>query len=131
MTKEEMKALVSAKIAGQGNQVDLGNALPELLNAIVDSLPERAPITIDLTGYELTNPLETDVTDAIPQGYEPKIGDKVIFGTKTFFVNGVSIMSGNIYATFGTDYSGDDIVFLGGFSHIAGNVEWYAGYYEI
>lgn len=41
MTKEEMKALVSTKIAGQGNQVDLGNALPELLNAIIDALPEE------------------------------------------------------------------------------------------
>lgn len=39
MTKEEMKALVSAKIAGQGNQVDLGNALPTIINAIIDALP--------------------------------------------------------------------------------------------
>lgn len=40
MTKEEIKALVSAKIAGQGSMVDIGGALPEIINAIVDAIPE-------------------------------------------------------------------------------------------
>lgn len=35
-TTEEIKALISEKIAGQGNQVDVGNGLTEILNAIVD-----------------------------------------------------------------------------------------------
>lgn len=40
MNKEEIKSLISAKIAGQGNQVDAGGALDEILNAIVDAIPE-------------------------------------------------------------------------------------------
>lgn len=40
MTKQEIKSLISAKIAGQGNQVDSGGALDEILNAIVDTIPE-------------------------------------------------------------------------------------------
>ncbi len=40
MTTQEIKDLVSAKIAGQGTQVDAGNALAEVLNAIVDAIPE-------------------------------------------------------------------------------------------
>ena len=51
MTKEEIKALISAKITGQGNQVDAGGALDAILNAIVDIIP---------AGYEL--PVATDET---------------------------------------------------------------------
>lgn len=36
MTKQEIKDLIAAKIAGQGNQVDSGGALAEILNAIAD-----------------------------------------------------------------------------------------------
>ena len=42
MTKDEIKALISAKVAGQGNQVDVGGALPAILDAIVDAIPEVA-----------------------------------------------------------------------------------------
>lgn len=40
MNKEQIKALVASKIAGQGTQVDLGGALPTILDAIVDAIPE-------------------------------------------------------------------------------------------
>lgn len=46
MTKEEIKTLISAKIAGQGNQVDSGGALDEILKAIVDSIPEGGGVDI-------------------------------------------------------------------------------------
>lgn len=36
MTKEEIQALISAKIAGQGNQVDSGGALATILAEILD-----------------------------------------------------------------------------------------------
>lgn len=38
MTKEQIKALIAKKLAGQGNQVDLGSALPTILEGIVDDL---------------------------------------------------------------------------------------------
>ena len=40
MTPEQIKALISEKIAGQGNQVDIGGALPEILAGIVGLIPE-------------------------------------------------------------------------------------------
>lgn len=40
MTKEEILAKVQATIAGQGNEVDLGGALPAILEAIVGLIPE-------------------------------------------------------------------------------------------
>lgn len=40
MTKQQIKDLVAAKIAGQGNQVDAGGALSSILDAIVDAIPE-------------------------------------------------------------------------------------------
>lgn len=36
MTKEEMKTLIAEKISGQGNQVDIGGALAEVLNGIME-----------------------------------------------------------------------------------------------
>jgi hypothetical protein len=41
MTKDEIKALIAAKIDGQGNQVDIGGALAQVLNAIIDLIPEE------------------------------------------------------------------------------------------
>ena len=59
MNKDEIKALISAKIAGQGNQVDSGGALDEILNAIVDAIPEGggsgAPVlkmTIEIRSFD-------------------------------------------------------------------------------
>lgn len=40
MTKEEIKALIATAIAGQGTNVDGGGQLPNILNAIVDAIPE-------------------------------------------------------------------------------------------
>ena len=40
MKKEEIKALIAAKIAGQGNQVDAGGALPTILDEIIDAIQQ-------------------------------------------------------------------------------------------
>lgn len=42
MTKQEIKDLIAAKIAGQGSQVDSGGALDKVLNGIIDNIPEVA-----------------------------------------------------------------------------------------
>jgi len=51
MTIEEIKALAAAKIAGQGNQVDLGNALTAIIDgladAIADAIADASPIVIE------------------------------------------------------------------------------------
>lgn len=47
MTKQEIKDLIAAKIAGQGNQVDIGNALADVLNALADNVDAaKSPIQL-------------------------------------------------------------------------------------
>lgn len=59
MTLEQIKALISEKIAGQGNQVDIAGALPVILGEIVDSLAGITSI-IEITSGELSP--DTDKT---------------------------------------------------------------------
>lgn len=50
MTKQQIKDLVAAKIAGQGTMVDAGGGLPTILNEIIDLLPEgggNEPIIVE------------------------------------------------------------------------------------
>ena len=54
MTKNEIMALIDAKIAGQGSAIDIGGALPAILSALASA---AAPIEVDditaLTGEQL------------------------------------------------------------------------------
>ena len=43
MTKEQIQALIDAKIAGQGSEVDIGGALPAILSALAGA---AAPIEV-------------------------------------------------------------------------------------
>lgn len=80
MTKEELKKLVADKIAGQGTQVDLGNALPIILNELIDGMGGESSTgtTIDLRGFELGND-GIDVRSAIPFDWEPSANDVVLY----------------------------------------------------
>lgn len=46
MTTQEIKALVAAKIAGQGNQVDLGNALSDIFGSLCDLIDAAQQLPI-------------------------------------------------------------------------------------
>lgn len=46
MTKEEVKALIKAKIEGQGTNVDAGSVLPAILNGILDLIDGAGAITV-------------------------------------------------------------------------------------
>lgn len=86
MTKDQIKALISAKIAGQGNQVDSGGALDEILNAIVDSIPEGggsgAPV--------LKMTIESRSFDSIAfTGLAPSITERTV----NFAVEGQTVQS--------------------------------------
>ena len=64
MDKEQLIALISAKIAGQGSQVDIGGALAEVLTALAGaSAPIRVTDITKLTNAQL---------DAL------NVGDKVV-----------------------------------------------------
>lgn len=61
MTKEEIQALINAKIAGQGSAVDVGGALPAILSGIIDLIPAPAEPTHTL---EILNGTGDDPVDA-------------------------------------------------------------------
>ena len=69
MDKQQLIALINAKIAGQGNQIDLGGALAEIL--------------LDLAGAAL--PIEvSDITDLTDDQLDAlNVGDKVAKKTGT------------------------------------------------
>lgn len=52
MTIQEIKELVSKKIAGQGSRVDIGGALAEILNGIIDMAGEKKEVFVpNLTSF--------------------------------------------------------------------------------
>jgi len=51
MNKEQLQALIDAKIAGQGNQIDVGGALADILTAVLGSaLPTEVENITEIPG---------------------------------------------------------------------------------
>lgn len=48
MTKEQIQALIDAKIAGQGSAVDVGGALPAILSEILNLATAQPPAPTDM-----------------------------------------------------------------------------------
>lgn len=51
MTKEEVKALIKAKIEGQGSAIDAASVLPAILNGIIDLIDGGGGGTSDAVQY--------------------------------------------------------------------------------
>lgn len=80
MTKQEITNLINKTIKGQGSQVDTAGALPSILSAILELIPDYTPsefsVTIEETGttegrvttYDVTNSQES--IDAFIAGVE-------------------------------------------------------------
>lgn len=88
MTKQEIKDLIAAKIAGQGSAVDVGGALPVILNAMLDLM--GAAKTFDAPKLHLQGSsqksraemaefliIDADLMDAIIDGNVPTVWDEV------------------------------------------------------
>ena len=72
MNKQEIRAAVAAKIAGQGNQVDIGGALGPVLNAIVELIPD-SPAGNEPLIVEGTAPID-EASLQHPAMFEPSAG---------------------------------------------------------
>ena len=73
MTTQEIKAIIAEKIAGQGNQVDIGGALAEVLTAIVEKMPE-SELIVDLSAFpqgvsDITNELKEKLKNSLAVRY--------------------------------------------------------------
>ena len=52
MTKEEIQALINAKIAGQGSAVDVGGALPAILSEILNlATAPKKPVILTVVSF--------------------------------------------------------------------------------
>ncbi len=67
MNANEIKAIIAEKIAGQGNQVDIGNGLAEVLNAIVDIMPSTTEIAREIRTLRGQISFVFESTDSIAQ----------------------------------------------------------------
>lgn len=71
MTIEEIKAIIAQKIAGQGNQVDIGNGLPEILNSIVElieAIPAPSIDYLEMTlpdGFNFSNKSKSEAAELL------------------------------------------------------------------
>ena len=71
MTKEQIYALIDAKIAGQGTVVDAGSVLPNILGGILEIIPDNAgdileklSVKTDLTVLQMIGASGTGLTKA-------------------------------------------------------------------
>lgn len=75
MTKEEIQALIDAKIAGQGSAIDIGGALPAILGGILELATQSGPVSWEFrlirgepyTTWESVN-MTQEIYDAIING---------------------------------------------------------------
>lgn len=75
MTKEEIKSLVAAKIAGQGTNVDAASVLPSIIEGILDLIPE-APVQADLTVTDPTNSAYVKMPEVTNSSEQVEISDE-------------------------------------------------------
>lgn len=75
MTKEQIQALIDAKIAGQGSAIDIGGALPAILGGILELATQAGPVSWEFnlirnepyTTWESVN-MTQEIYDAIING---------------------------------------------------------------
>ncbi len=66
MTKDEIKAIVAEKIAGQGSAIDAASVLPAILEGIIDLIPAEP------TPEEILDALTLKSTSSVPDDFVDK-----------------------------------------------------------
>lgn len=92
MTTDEIKRYIKKKIAGQGNQVDMGSALPTIFNFLLDGLDGKASsqaledlsTNVDERILDLALKL-TDKANRIELVHIPGYGDSISIEPNKFF----------------------------------------------
>lgn len=136
MTKQEIKELVSKKIAGQGSQVDIGGALAEILNGIIDIAGAKkveVPMLItfeDLTKAQAAAELQISESDLDSLFEADVVTTPGSGGTISLCLTSNSNTDDSKYAGFGSTAG-----YLGGFSfeihYNKGTEKYSASYTEV
>lgn len=131
MTREELISLISSKVEGQGNQVDVGNALPKVLYGILDLLGiKRVELLYDSRTDKITY-----LGEQTELGYDdiaPLVDDKSNFVT-LFTIEGEYLLP-QVNDGGAVIFTGLNVLSYGSWAHrVAINVdnEIKAEYYEL
>lgn len=101
-TTEEIKALISEKIAGQGTQVDLGGALPEILNEILNTAMQGGSAMLTIPEFPYISGTRAEVAAAL-QINEQQLQGLVDGKYSSVYVNQSPMGTGFFFVI--TDYS--------------------------
>lgn len=114
MTKEEIKALINAKIKGQGSQVDLGGALPTIIEEVLDSIPDipASASVFQLLGYPSTGDEIPYSQVAAESGITKQVIEDVVAGKYYAFrsPDGIHLIP-LVYATASSEENNYHILF--------------------
>lgn len=94
MTKDEIQALIDAKIAGQGSAVDVGGALPAILSEILNlATAPKKPVILTVLGF-VEDGTAQDVLNALQiNGQKPTFDELAALD----YSNVVILYSGQCY----------------------------------
>lgn len=142
-TKEEIKALIATAIAGQGNQVDLGGKLAEILDEVVEmaasaqeaAASAAAPMPIKFPAQAMTNvskealasamEITTEQLDLLFDGKVPTVINTA--ANSQLMVAYRAIQTNEPFFTFGYITSGGELVkFPFWLTRYAGNYMYYS-----
>lgn len=86
MTKEQIQALIDAKIAGQGSAIDIGGALPAILGGILE-LASGASKPVEIIEYP-SNSIGTFTKEELCArlGIAPEVLDEIMSGRKNMLL---------------------------------------------
>lgn len=97
MTKQEIQALIDAKIAGQGSAVDVGGALPTILHEILEMAAGGENVQSNWDETNTESPQYIQNKPSIPAPYSlPTASAEVLGGVKVG--SGLSIKDGVLSA---------------------------------
>lgn len=92
MTKEEIKTLIAEKISGQGNQVDIGGALADVLNELVDAMGGEPVV------HQVTIQSAEDIIQDVNIDFAPILGENI-----SFILDGEEFTRGQIISVSDAD----------------------------
>lgn len=115
MTIDEIRALIGAKIAGQGSAVDAGGALPAILDGILDII---AAIPTPAAPLIIKGTFDDDQAAFVPDAGQPDYSQaRAAFdaGTVVILDSGGGSIPGQymvVYKQFGYLYTTDENIYL-------------------
>ncbi len=118
MTKQEIEALINAKIAGQGSAVDVGGALPQVLKAILDMAAGGENVQSDWAQSDSTKADYIKNKPSIPTAAQT-LGALTLSSTSSSFESASTLSNAEAATALGISEANLEGLFDGGFIRFA------------